>query len=408
MEPIYSTPIPQDETDSLNLKVLNLQKSPNKMLQPATENEITIITKILAPKPLNLNALKTTMLKAWNITGKVATNQLGDNKMAFIFSEKKDMDKVLNNAWTFRDHQTALAWWPPDKAPDEVDLETAYFWVNIFGIPVSYINAPNIEMIGNEIGSIVKTDLSSPNQKWKRSVKIQLGIDINKPLLDTLEFACNDGKKLLLEIRYERLIDFCHRCGRIGHKGPSCEWVTEEIGKGLFGPWMKFEAQHIENPKLALANSEKKELIKKQQKTPLTQQNLQANLAGSTSPAEERGNGSDQNLEANVAFNKDKSDRYTSDTQKKDVEKPNIFPQKECFDSAHKKASEHEKDKIVNASEKIKEGDKNKGLGLHPPQSDTIGPNSIESQIGPNNKRNGVGQSLKRKFVEKEEIHGST
>ncbi|KAL3623079.1 hypothetical protein CASFOL_031895 [Castilleja foliolosa] len=254
MEPIYTTPSATPACiDSLNLNIINLQKSPPKTLQTENENEITIIAKILAPKPLNLNAFKTTMLKSWNITGKVATNQLGDNKMAFIFAEKRDMEKVLNNTWTFRDHETVIAWWPPDKALAEVDLDTARFWVHIYGIPVSYINVPNVEKLANEIGTFVKTDLHSPAQKWKNSVKIKIDLNINKPLISFLDFTCSGGKKLLLEIRYECLMDFCHTCGRIGHKGLYCSWQGKEDDdgnrEGIFGPWMKFEAPHIKNPK---------------------------------------------------------------------------------------------------------------------------------------------------------------
>ncbi|KAL3647568.1 hypothetical protein CASFOL_008536 [Castilleja foliolosa] len=105
---------------------------------------------------------KSTMIKAWNITGKVSTNQLGDNKMAFVFAEEKDMSKVLNNTWTFRDHQTVITWWPPDEAQTDVNLEKARFWVHFFGIPVTFINKENAEAIGNEIGTFVRSDLHSP------------------------------------------------------------------------------------------------------------------------------------------------------------------------------------------------------------------------------------------------------
>ncbi|KAL3640430.1 hypothetical protein CASFOL_015398 [Castilleja foliolosa] len=133
--------IETNSMDSLNLEDLILQThNPDKLdTQTESESENAIITRILAPKPVNVNAFKTTILRAWNISGKITSNTLGDNKMAFIFSDKRDMEKVLNMTWTFRDHQLVIARWPPDKAVDEVNLDVTRFWVHDSKICATFI-----------------------------------------------------------------------------------------------------------------------------------------------------------------------------------------------------------------------------------------------------------------------------
>ncbi|KAL3618875.1 hypothetical protein CASFOL_037103 [Castilleja foliolosa] len=58
-------------------------------------DDTTLIAKILAPKPINMNAFKSTIIRAWNLNKKVTANLLGKNTMAFIFEEKNDMEKLF-------------------------------------------------------------------------------------------------------------------------------------------------------------------------------------------------------------------------------------------------------------------------------------------------------------------------
>ncbi|KAL3622061.1 hypothetical protein CASFOL_034257 [Castilleja foliolosa] len=252
-----------DNPDSLNLEDMIIQNPQTETQNENIDKEYAIIARIIAPKPLNMNAFKTTILKAWNNTSKVQTNLLGDNKMAFIFAEKRDMEKVMNQAWTFRDHQLVTVRWPPDKAHNEIELNRIRFWVHIFGIPVAFVNQGNAEAMGNELGKFVKTDLHSAAQKWKRSLKLQIEIDITKPLSGELEFFMG-SKSYLLEVRYERLNDFCHNCGRIGHKGNICGYAknrSENLGNNNeFGPWLRYENHHIKNPNIHQLDSARNEI----------------------------------------------------------------------------------------------------------------------------------------------------
>ncbi|KAL3629253.1 hypothetical protein CASFOL_026475 [Castilleja foliolosa] len=246
--------------------VMNLQKEgpdsftslhPNATTNSTEEN--AIIAKILSPKTLNMNAFKSSMLKAWKPDRKTQTNLLGDNTMAFVFEDEDDLEKVLNQAWTFRDHQLAIARWPPDKSLPEIDLNKIAIWVHAFGVPVSYTNMRSAKAIGDEIGKFIKSDLTNINQKWKKSIRMQVEIDIQKPLKNSLTFSCGGRPKLMIELRYERLVDFCYSCGRIGHKLANCHIRSDDSlpdkEEQCYGPWMKIENVQIPNPKFKSVNS---------------------------------------------------------------------------------------------------------------------------------------------------------
>ncbi|KAL3653668.1 hypothetical protein CASFOL_003349 [Castilleja foliolosa] len=107
--------------------------------------------------------------------------------------------------------------------------------------------------IGNFVGSFVKADLSTSAHKWRKSLRIQVDIDISKPLTTVMLIGSNGRKKILLEIRYERLTDICYKCGKIGHKATNCpdnlEFSDESTPNPKYGPWMKAENSHIQHPK---------------------------------------------------------------------------------------------------------------------------------------------------------------
>ncbi|KAL3640144.1 hypothetical protein CASFOL_015112 [Castilleja foliolosa] len=215
------------------------------------ENETTLIARIVTQKIINMNAFKATLLKAWNPNGKVISNILNNNTAAFIFEDVKDYDKVMNQTWTFRDHLIITASWPQDKALDEIDLNTTPFWIQASGIPVNCITTKTAIVIGDSIGRFIKTDLNSANQRWKKALRVQVHLDIQKPLMSNMVLSINGRTRILMEIRYERLTEICFNCGKIGHKIPNCEEIIDEKEKenANLGPWLRAENTHIPNPK---------------------------------------------------------------------------------------------------------------------------------------------------------------
>ncbi|XP_012843185.1 PREDICTED: uncharacterized protein LOC105963339 [Erythranthe guttata] len=233
--------------------LLQCNSEPNE-LPDSNPNEFTILAKILSDKPSNMVAFKTTMLKVWNSKNRIQANTIQQNLMSFIFEDQSEAQKILNLSWSFRESQIILQHWPPDKALMEVDMDLATFWIHVSNLPVYFINMSNALLIGNKIGTFIKADLHSTAQKWKKAFRIQVQIDTTQPLIDHILLPCQGRNDLHVEIRYERLADFCFSCGLLGHKIQVCKVMkvsTDMVNPLLrFGPWLKSENTLVPNPRM--------------------------------------------------------------------------------------------------------------------------------------------------------------
>ncbi|KAL2922938.1 Retrotransposon Gag-like protein 3 [Bienertia sinuspersici] len=69
-------------------------------------------------------------------------------------------------------------------------------------------------------------------------------VDIRKPLRRGMKVATNPNSSKWVDVKYERLGDFCYYCGKLGHIGRDCEEVSAESDEVRemvykYGPWMR-------------------------------------------------------------------------------------------------------------------------------------------------------------------------
>ncbi|KAG8388292.1 hypothetical protein BUALT_Bualt02G0110400 [Buddleja alternifolia] len=179
-------------------------------------NQFTLIAKVITDRDLNSYAIRNTLLKAWGIGNSISVKTLETNTLAFIF----------------------------DKEEQKIDLSKTMMWIQAYNLPVIYTNQENAELIGNSVGTYIKADLAKDTMKWKKTLRIRIEVeDINRPLKDKISLRCSDDKVILVEIRYEKLGDFCYVWGSLTHKLQTCpdtpKHPSDKSSPLPFGPWIK-------------------------------------------------------------------------------------------------------------------------------------------------------------------------
>ncbi|KAM1859820.1 hypothetical protein ACFX13_012070 [Malus domestica] len=75
--------------------------------------------------------------------------------------------------------------------------------------------------------------------KARGFLRVRLLIDSTKPLVSGCWLRREDNRDTWVEFCYERLQDFCYRCGRLRHVNTDCTFEATKAGATGFGEWLK-------------------------------------------------------------------------------------------------------------------------------------------------------------------------
>ncbi|KAK2661323.1 hypothetical protein Ddye_007856 [Dipteronia dyeriana] len=118
----------------------------------------------------------------------------------------------------------------PTGMGDILDLKFSRdeFRIQIHNVLLIYLSEEAGVFLGNMIGEVRKVDLETGKGGTGRFLRVCISIDINKPLKRSLRVDILDsGTITIMLLRYERLQDYCFKCGRLGHTMRECLVVDD-------------------------------------------------------------------------------------------------------------------------------------------------------------------------------------
>lgn len=110
--------------------------------------------------------------------------------------------------------------------PSNILIALSPFWAQLYNLPMDRRTEKSVRAIGGGLGEVLEVE--SDGIPWDKSVRLKILLDVMKPLRRIQQVRSRDGKVVVVEIKYERLPNFCYACEVLGHIERDCLMVAEE------------------------------------------------------------------------------------------------------------------------------------------------------------------------------------
>ncbi|TXG48734.1 hypothetical protein EZV62_024609 [Acer yangbiense] len=172
---------------------------------------LCLVGKVLANKLINREVFKRVLLRIWKVRESITIEMVRENVFMFHFQNQEDRQRVLTGGpWSFDNFLIVL---------DEPN------WKGYF--------------LGSLIGDVEELDEGAYGDCDGKFIRVRVIINVDQPLRRILRVdVLGDGEESVMLLRYERLSDHCHKCGKLGHKMIECT-TAGASSELLFGAWLK-------------------------------------------------------------------------------------------------------------------------------------------------------------------------
>nr|POE60892.1 uncharacterized protein CFP56_31317 [Quercus suber] len=195
------------------------------------------------------------MKKAWGLDDGVQIIEVGSNLFQFKFNTEFDLERILKGGpWTFDNQMLLLTKWRKGMKAENVRLNQASLWVQIWGAPFDMISTRVATEVGSRLGEVVEVECRRPKQdEANYFMRVKVALPISKPLRRGGFIAGSDGERSWITYKYERLPMFCHFCGLLGHDLRHCASHFSATRSGgdvefQYGDWLKATGGRYSSP----------------------------------------------------------------------------------------------------------------------------------------------------------------
>ena len=122
---------------------------------------LILIGKFFTKRRVNLESVARVLKMVWKTEKTFEANDLGENKVMFLFQTKDDVDRVLFlSLWSFDKYLLVLHKLERSEAVKDIKFDKSLFWVQIHGLPTMCQMKTVGLSIGATLGEVEKVDVN--------------------------------------------------------------------------------------------------------------------------------------------------------------------------------------------------------------------------------------------------------
>ena len=154
------------------------------------------------------------------------------------------MDRILSTEpWSFDKSLVVTQSFDRNSSVEELSFDKVSFWVQVHNIPIRYRNRSVAEDICDSIGQVHRSAKNSEGGGGSY-MRVQVTLDVYQPLCRGMVIKLEEGEKIWVSFKYERLPNIYYWCGCFNHGDKDCDiWIqskgTLQVSSQQFGAWLR-------------------------------------------------------------------------------------------------------------------------------------------------------------------------
>lgn len=191
--------------------------------------------------------------------------------LLFIFKDEADLEWVIKQSpWTFDKYLVVLQKPDVDNSIESMSFNSSPFWVQLHNVSLSRMSKENAESIRASIGEVEEEDVPASGQGYGRFLSIRVKVEIRQPLCRGRLVDLGDRDPIWVAFRYERLLVFCYKCGKLNHDERDCQGKSKFRGnqrsvESQYGPWLKVDPGKMQKTQVIEGQDEENEDLARNQ-----------------------------------------------------------------------------------------------------------------------------------------------
>uniref|UniRef100_A0A7N2RCH7 CCHC-type domain-containing protein n=1 Tax=Quercus lobata TaxID=97700 RepID=A0A7N2RCH7_QUELO len=185
---------------------------------------------ILDYRRFSVSHLQHLISVAWRIRG--AVKVVGRDSSFYIlhFEYLEDLNHMCSEGpWSVDGALLVLEKWRPNLVISNLQVNYIAVWVQFHGLPVEYQYPELAERMGQCMGVFEKLDWEDRLPCNIRFMRARVRIDPWLPMVTGFMLRLDDGSRVWIQCRYERIHKLCIKCGIIGHTRGQCTHNMDDI-----------------------------------------------------------------------------------------------------------------------------------------------------------------------------------
>ncbi|XP_065633017.1 uncharacterized protein At4g02000-like [Quercus suber] len=147
---------------------------------------------------------------------------MGNHILLFVFGNQEDVHRVLlSEPWTFDKHLVVVQKYERNTPLQDVSFNKTSLWVQVFDIPVRYMTKEVAKDICSSVGEVCLSK-THPTEVGGSFVRVRIRVDVTQPLCRGRVVDLEEGDRVWVSFKYERLPILCYWCGRLAHAERDC------------------------------------------------------------------------------------------------------------------------------------------------------------------------------------------